>query len=313
MSTENHDGTGGHTPLTPPPANATTTAAASSDATAGVTAGQEAAPSGGVGSTSGARTVAIITAVVGGLALLGAGGTAAAAAVSDLSRTNSEQSVNVDGIEGVDLDASASEVTVRFGDTDDATLTVSGGRGDWTLQREGDALIVRSPHLGFDRWFGGDWFGGEEKVLLTLPESVRSAGIDANLDLSAGSLDLEGDFGDVTIGVGAGSVRAEGSAATLTVDMSAGSSDMEFEGVSEADITVAAGDMDLTLTGTPPETVDIDVSAGSLTMSLPDTEYNLSQNVSAGELDSRLDQASSSERTIDATVSAGRVTLRPGN
>ena len=311
MSIENQDGTGGHTPVTPPPAGATPAGAAPADAAGNATFKGESAPAGGVGSTSGARTVAIITAVVGGLALLGSGGTAAAAAVSDLSRTDSEQTLNVDGIEGVDLDASASEVTVRFGDTDDATLTVSGGRGDWTLQREGDELVVRSPHMDFDWWFGGNWFGGEERVLLTLPESV--AGIDADLNLSAGNLDVEGDFGEVTIGVGAGSVRAEGSATTLTVDMSAGTSDMEFEGVSEADILVAAGDMNLTLTGAAPDAVDIDVSAGSLTMLLPDAEYNVLQDVSAGSLDSRVDESSSSERTIDVSLSAGNVTLRPGS
>lgn len=315
MTTENDGRTGGHTPLTPPPAAAALSATAAANAAPPTPpVPPSAAPAdGGVGRTSGAKALTVITAVVGGLALLGAGGTAAAAAVGDLSRTNSEQSVNVDGIDTLDLDASASTVTVRFSDTDDAVLTVAGGRGDWTMERENGELVVRSPRAFLPWWFGGTWFGGEERVVLTLPESLQSSSLDARLSLSAGDLDVEGEFGELAIDLGAGSVVADGSATSLTVDMSAGRSDMEFDGVSEADISVSAGNMDLVLTGEAPDTIGIDVSAGSLSIVVPDAEYNVLQDVSAGSLDSRVDESTNASRTIDVSLSAGDVKLRPGN
>jgi hypothetical protein len=55
----------------------------------------------------------------------------------------------------------------------------------------------------------------------------------------------------------------------------------------------------------------IDVSAGSLGLALPDARYNITQDVSAGSLNNRLDHSSTSERRIDITLSAGEVTLRP--
>ncbi|QYM65945.1 DUF4097 domain-containing protein [Microbacterium sp. Se5.02b] len=256
----------------------------------------------------------VVTAVVGGIALLGTGGTAAAAAAGTVissSRPDSVQTVDVAGIEGLDVDADASSMRVEFGDVDEAELAVTNGRGTaWTFERDDDELIVRSPQGVFGWWFG-NWFGDEEIAVLTLPESLRGAGLDADLTLEAGSLDVDGDFGVLDVTVSAGALDATGSAEELDVQMSAGRADIIVDGVSSADLGVSAGDLTVELTGTPPTQTTIDVSAGSLDLTVPDVEYAITQDISAGTLNAKVDEASSARRTIDVSLSAGTATIRP--
>jgi len=257
----------------------------------------------------------VVTAVVGGLALLGAGGTAAAAAAGNImssSRPDSVQSVGVEGIDSIDVDADASSMRVEFGDVDEAELAITNGRGTaWTFERDGDELVVRSPQGVFGWWFG-NWFGDEEIAVLTLPESLRGAGLDADLALDAGSLDVAGDFGVLDITVSAGALDVEGAAKEVDVQMNAGRADILLDGVDQADLGVSAGDLTVELTGTPPSQTSIDVSAGSLDLTVPDVEYAITQDVSAGTLNAKVEQASSARRTIEVSLSAGTATIRPG-
>lgn len=304
MTTDNNGAQGGHTPLTPPPASGP-----QPDAPLAAPTPPPA------GRSSGATAVMVVTAVVGGLALLGAGGTAAAAAVGTIAASNradSVQSVSVTGLESIDLSADASSMRVEFGDVDEATLAITNGRGTpWRFERDGDELVVRSPQGVFGWWIGG-WFGEEEIAVLTLPESLRDAGLDADLNLDAGSLDVAGDFGILDVGVNAGALDIEGAARELDVQMSAGRADILLDGVTQADLGVSAGDLTVELTGTPPTVTSIDVSAGTLDLTVPDVEYAISQEISAGTLNAEVDEASSSRRTIDVSLSAGTATIRPG-
>lgn len=271
-------------------------------------------PAGGpAGSGSGGRgAVVIVTAVIGGLALLGTGGTAAVAAVNDLSRADDVRSIAVDGVTSIDLEADASDVTVRFGDVDEAMLTVTGSRGGWSLERDEEELVVRSPRAPFGWWLGGNWFDDDtERVLLTLPNSLKSERVDADFTLSAGSLDVSGDFGDLDVTVNAGDFQIEGSARELGAHMNAGSAELELDGVREADLGVTAGDLYVTLTGEAPDDVEIDVNAGSLELTVPDVEYLVVPEVTAGELDDRVARSSSSRHVIDVSIAAGDVTLLP--
>ncbi|UTT53006.1 hypothetical protein [Microbacterium maritypicum] len=306
MTTDNNGAQGEHTPLTPPPAAPPHAPASPSVPTP---------PPSGDGRSSGATAVMVVTAVVGGLALLGAGGTAAAAAAGTIvssSRPDSVQSVEVDGLESVDVSADASSMRVEFGDVDEATLAITNGRGTpWTFERDGDELVVRSPQGVFGWWIGG-WFGDEEIAVLTLPESLRGARLDADLNLDAGSLDVVGDFGVLDVSVSAGALDVEGAAKELDVQMSAGRADILLDGVTMADLGVSAGDLTVELTGTPPTQTAVDVSAGTLDLTVPDVEYAITQDISAGTLNAEIEEASSSRRSIDVSLSAGTATIRPG-
>lgn len=315
MTNEQNDFSGGHTPLTPPPASAPQGSTPSADEWAAEPAPAphaDAAP----GRSSGATAITVGIAVVGGLALLGSGGTAAAAAAGDLwssSLPDSVQTVGVDGIDVVDLDVDGSNMRVEFGDVDEAELAITNGRGpSWTFERDGDELVVRSPESAWGWWFG-NLFGNEERVVLTLPESLQDGGIEGDLTLNAGSLDVNGDFSHLGIDVSAGEVNVAGSATSLDVEMSAGRADILLDGVEDAVLGVSAGNLDVELTGTPPRQTTIEVSAGSADLTVPDVSYDITQNVSAGSLDAKVDQSGSDRRAIDVTLSAGSLTIRPGN
>lgn len=289
------DPQGGHVPFTPPPATVPGAAPA-------------AEPPARI---SGAGAITIVTAIVGGIALLGAGATGAAAAAADLGDSDSVKTIDVTGVDAIDLEASAGDVRVVFGDVDEAKLSVTGDRGhEWTLERDDDELIVRSPDHRFGWWFGG-WFDDDQLVVLTLPAELQGTGLDAVLTLNAGSLDVSGEFGRLDLELAAGDLTVEGSAVTLGVQVNAGGADVLLDGVETAEIGVSAGDLTVELTGTPPTETSIDVNAGQLDLTVPEAEYHVTQNVSAGELDNGLDRSSDSGRTIDVSISAGTVTLRP--
>lgn len=302
MTTENPGAQGGHTPITPPPPPS----AASSTPAPG-------APE--PGRSSGTTAIMIVTAVIGGIALLGAGGTAAVAATGNIlssSRPDSVQSVDVDGLASIDLDADASMVRVVFADVDEAELSVTDGRNAaWTFEREGDELVVRSPRPAFGWWFG-NWFGDEERVVLTLPEELNGSGVDASLTLDAGSLDVSGAYGALEVQVNAGSLDISGAAESFDVQMNAGRADVVLDGVDQADLGIAAGDLTVELTGDAPTATTIDVSAGSLNLTLPDVEYRITQDINAGSFDARVDESPSARRTIDVSLSAGSVNVDPG-
>jgi hypothetical protein len=271
------------------------------------------------GGRTNARVTAITvtTAIVGGIALLGAGGTAAVAAVNDATVNSETQSVEVDGIESLEMDVSASSVAVRFDDVDEAQLQVEGSRGGWTMRRDGDELIVQSPRELFDGWFGGgffgNWFNDDERVVLTLPETLQDSRLDADLTLSAGSLDVAGAFDGLDVEVGAGRLLLNGSASSVDVDMSAGRADVNLADVNEADFTVSAGQLVAELIGTAPGEVTVDVSAGSLELTLPDVAYDVRQEVSAGSLDNGLQTSSNARNSVVVSLSAGSVDLHPGD
>lgn len=314
MTTSNDDPQGGQSPYTPPPAS--TPGAPTSAEPQPATPPQT--PATGTGPSSGARAIMILTAIVGGIALLGSGATAAVAATGGLvassnERADSVQTEDVSGLQGVDLDVDAGNMRIEFGDVDEAELSVTNGRGSgWTLDRDGDDLIVRSPEFRFGWWFGS-WFGDEESAVLTLPQNLREAALDAELTLDAGSLDVIGDFGSLDITVNAGALDIEGAASSVSIDMSAGRADALLDGVGEADLIVAAGDLNVELTGRAPTQTTIDVSAGSLDLTVPDESYSIIQDVEAGSLDARVDQSASARHTIEVSLSAGSATIRPGS
>jgi len=248
--------------------------------------------------------------------VVGTGGSAAFAAGHAMFSSNggssAEQTVGVDGIEGIRVDADARSVRLEFGDVDEARLEVTNPRGPaWTFERESDELVVRSTDRGWGWWFGS-WFGDGEVAVITLPESLREEAIDADLRLAAGSLDVVGDFGGLSVNVDAGALDVEGSARDLDIDMSAGRADVQLDDVDAAELSVSAGDLAVELRGSAPARVGIDVSAGSLDLTLPDEEYRIDQSIDAGSLDATVEQSSRARNVIDVSLSAGSATIRPG-
>ncbi|MGO3252159.1 MAG: hypothetical protein ACTIK8_11325, partial [Microbacterium gubbeenense] len=111
----------------------------------------------------------------------------------------------------------------------------------------------------------------------------------------------------------AGEIELEGSATSIEGDMSAGRSIIELADLRTATFQVAAGGLYGDFRGgDAPESIDLDVSAGSVEMQVPDVPYRMTIDRSAGSVDSNLQEANDARRTIDVEVAAGNVTFSAG-
>ena len=260
--------------------------------------------------SSGSRVVAILVIVFGGLVLLGAMFSAAVGTIASASISSSTRTIDAAGVERLDVDAAAGTLRVEFTDVTEAELEVtsSWGADAWRFDRQGDTLEVASPdRFGWFGWRG--WFGDQRTdAVLRLPVALQ--GLDADVSLSAGEFVTDGEFGALDLSLAAGSFDVTGSAEALTADMSAGRGTLELEDVGTAALTVSAGSMDARLTGARPDSIDMDVSAGSLRLTVPDGEYDVTSEVSAGGFDNELGSTPGASSTITVQVSAGEAVLR---
>ncbi len=254
-----------------------------------------------------ARVIAILTIALGAAIVLGTIASSVFSTVAAASVTTDSRTVAVAGVESLDTDLAAGSLRIEFADVPEAQLQVTStfGFGQWTLQRNGDTLKVASPQWQWN--FPWIWRGNGTAVL-RLPESMK--GVDASLRMAAGDLTVAGDFGAVTLDIGAGQARVDGSATALTADLSAGGADVDLSGVRTADLQVSAGTMNASLTDRQPDAVKIDVSAGALDLAVPDGDYTVTSDVSAGGFDNRIGSTRGADSTVDVQVSAGSVTLR---
>ncbi|MBD8011774.1 DUF4097 family beta strand repeat-containing protein [Microbacterium sp. NPDC077391] len=253
--------------------------------------------------------ITVVIAAVGGVVLLGSAASAAVTGLQQMGPQSGQLTADVGGVSSMDVEVGGADMRIVFDDVDDAELRVEGAStGGWTLRADDGRLEVRGPDRGFG-WWSPDWLRGDERVTLVLPLDLK--GVDAELTLHAGQLDVTGEFADLAVDVNAGSLAMTGDARTIDIELNAGRADVELRGVEQAQYRISAGRVVSALT-TVPDSVDFSVSAGALDLTLPDQEYDLRREVSAGSLDSSLDQSSDSRHRITGSVSAGSATLRPG-
>lgn len=256
-----------------------------------------------------AKVVAILTASLGGVIALALVGSTVISTIASASVRTETQVVDAAGVDELDIDVSAGSLRIDYADVDAASLDVTGGWGSarWTLERDEDQLVVSSP----DWAFGGAWlFGGNVRATLTLPRELENRALDARFTVSAGDLDASGRYGELDVELGAGAVNVSGAARTVSADISAGRADLDLTDVQTAELTLSAGQLDGRFDGSQPRLVEVNVSAGSLNLALPDGAYDLTSSVSAGQLDNRLDTSASASSRIAVELSAGQIILR---
>lgn len=260
--------------------------------------------------SSAGRVVAILAIVFGSLVIVGAIVSAVVGTIVSASVHTTNRTVEVAGVDRLDIDAAAGSLRVEFGSVREAELEVtsSWGADRWVLERDGGDLVVSSPRMWGPWWIFGGWFGGPGDAVLRLPQSLE--GLDADITFSAGTLDVEGEFAELDLTMNAGRADIAGSAESLRADMNAGRADLELAGVATANLIVNAGSLDAALTGSQPDEVTVDLSAGSLNLSVPQGDYVVTSDVSAGGFDNRIGSDPSASSTIHVEVSAGQVTLR---
>ncbi|HEX5728532.1 MAG TPA: hypothetical protein VFX99_03790, partial [Microbacterium sp.] len=147
---------------------------------AGYAPQQPVQPPGRPPETSGAsRVVAILAIALGCAIILGALGSATFSTIAAASVRTETQTMDVAGVNRLNVDVDAASLRVEFDDVSEASLEVTsgGGVGAWTFERDGDALAVATPHR-----FGPWWlFGGEVRATLTLPRELEGTSMDASL------------------------------------------------------------------------------------------------------------------------------------
>lgn len=253
--------------------------------------------------------IVTIIAVVGGAILIG--GLIAFALSLTSSRAVPEQQATADatGVTSLDIDVSAGEFTLQFSDVDEARLDATNAPGQWDVRRSDDTLIVHSPNRS---WLDFCFLGCEHQTaVLTLPAELQESGeLRGDLELSAGELRASGSFEELALQVSAGSLIVDASAETVVGGVSAGELVGVLENVRSGNFRVSAGSTDLRLDGSAPDELDVRVSAGSIDLVLPDAEYRVDSDVSAGDVRNDLRTGSRSNHVIRVDVSAGSVSLR---
>jgi hypothetical protein len=96
------------------------------------------------------------------------------------------------------------------------------------------------------------------------------------------------------------------------VDVSAGRADLDLADVRSAEITVSAGALVGELTGDQPDAITLEVSAGSADLTVPEGDYDVSSDVSAGQFDNQVGSTPGASSTVRVDVSAGQAVLRAG-
>jgi len=251
--------------------------------------------------------VSIVTIVVGAIALVGTvGGTAitAAATLADTRSGVDAGSVSARGLTDLTVDVAGGSLTVEYGDVVDATLDAgTSARGGWTFERTGDTLHVSSPRGAFVDW------SRSPGATLTLPRSLTDTPLDARIDVTGGTLDLDADTRRLTVNLAGGAVDLTGTAETLDVTVAGGAASAEVTGVDTAAFEVAGGELTAGLSGATPSRTSVTVTAGSADITLPDDEYRVLKQDGMGSLDNSLRTSSSAKAVVDVEAALGQVSL----
>ncbi len=259
---------------------------------------------------SSAQVVAILAIAFGGILVLGTIATATLSAIRSTAVHTDTLTADVRGVTGLDVDVSTAELTIAYGDVDEAVLSITGDGGatEWRLTRDAGDLVVSS-----DRpwWTGWRWFGDDERATLTLPERFADTVLDASFGISAGSIIATGTYDELGLDLSAGSITVDGTARALDVSVSAGRAVLDLADVRTAELDVSAGAVDGRLTGTAPNEVIVEASAGRIDLGLPAAPYAVSSDVSAGDFTHELSTDPSSRNRVSVQVSAGAVHLFP--
>lgn len=258
------------------------------------------------------KSLTIILSVLGGLVLLGLVLGTSWSSITSLNRTDSVQTADATGIDTLEVEANAGEFTLQFADITEARLEVRSSRGAWDLERQGNTLVVDSPG-GWGNWC---FFGCDSRpsvVVLSLPEFLNDGQLDVQLSLAAGEFITEGDFKTLDMDMSAGRLVALGAADSVDLRLGAGQATVELADVHTARFDISAGRLDGVFSGSAPASVQGEVSAGMLDLTLPEAGYDVRSTVSAGNLDNRLATASDSAHQVTMDVSAGNVVLRPAS
>lgn len=279
--------------------------------------------------------ILITTAVVGGLALLGVVASATFGlrmptqwdAIEHIDGTTEyfDETAGADlyadaaGVTIIEIEAAASDFTLKFGDVEEAVLTVDHaiqgepGRG-WTLERDDNALVVerQTSRRTSDLCLFGCGNGiGDQTVTLTLPRELgEKRAVSLEVQVAAGRFTGAGSFDELSLELNAGALELTGDARTLDLEVNVGDATIELADVKEANASVTAGRSTLTLSGIAPSRVDLSAEMGNLTVQLPRDSYRVDAKAELGSIDNRLSVSKESPNEVHVRAEAAEIILK---
>jgi hypothetical protein len=236
-----------------------------------------------------------------------AGGVASAAAV--ISRKTTTDPVKIDGTIRrvvIDLDAGSISLTGTSESGMSGTRRMEKSFRSPTVSEklDGDTLTVKAtcPSSMFSDFCSVSY-------QLSVPADVIVEG-----QSSGGRITTVGIVGDLDLESSAGSVNVTGAKGRLLLSSSAGSVTVKDSRSTDVTAYSSAGSVKVSLLD-PPNKVDAESSAGSVTIALPrgNDTYNVDATSSAGSAKVDVDTSASSPRTIRAESSAGSVSVTYGS
>lgn len=256
-----------------------------------------------------ARVISIATIALGAAVIAGTLGSTAVSATAQMSRVSDNQAVTVAGVSRLEADVAGGGLVIAFDDVARAELDVdrAGDAPGWTLDQRGDTLRVSSPEGG---WFRGD--RGGSSATLTLPRELEDGVLDAAFDVSGGTLNLVGTYRALAIDLAGGRVTVDATAPSVELTVAGGTARADLVGVDDASFELAGGELTAALRGDAPGETDIEVTAGSADITLPDDVYRVSVDDGTGRVDNRLlTTTDAGAPSVDVTATFGAVLLRP--
>ncbi|WP_126426982.1 DUF4097 domain-containing protein [Brevibacillus marinus] len=245
--------------------------------------------------------------ILGGFFVLA--GTLANHVLGWLGSGRQSESVSLDGVERIEVRASAGDVRVLPHDQPELRAVAEGSVADFVqleVRRDGDkAEVTLDP-----RWF--PWFFHGKGLTLNLYLPAEQAR-DLRIDLGAGELALRGSslaepfrFRDLAIDLSAGNAELEHvTADRLTYDGSAGDIRGDHVSAESGQLIISSGNIRLTgYSGA----LQADVSFGDIHAELEQVRGPIQASVSAGDV--RLDLPDDADITLDAQVDHGEVDSR---
>jgi hypothetical protein len=208
-----------------------------------------------------------------------------------LNRTDASGTYTVgEKFSAVDVEADISDVTVSFGDVDQARIEFRQGDSARNISFEhdvrGDQLQVKVLTRGGWFWpFGGGWFfGGDQPTLdITLPKALADGSLPLTVSATAGDVNLDGDYAATRIHMTAGDLDLSGSATDLSIESTAGNIDLDTMSAKTLTIHSTAGDIRVDL-ATLPDEFEIASVAGNQTVTLPAGDYDINTQTTAGDV-----------------------------
>ncbi|GGA75509.1 hypothetical protein GCM10011490_27850 [Pseudoclavibacter endophyticus] len=214
-------------------------------------------------------------------------------------------SIAVDDVESIVVDGRSSELTIRYGGVDAATLDISttaGSMPDWRFEVEDGVLTVReSDTTGGARPFG--W--SSTSATLTLPDALQESAPALAATMQSGALSIVGDYGTVELAARSGALSFEGAASSIHCDLQSGAGDLTVYDADEVALSVGSGVLGVNVHGNQPASTVLDVRSGYGELTLPTGAYNLTGTASSGARDVDVETSSTADATLEVNVSSG--------